>query len=166
MPYGAPFAAFAVFTLVTPGHGFVPWIYSLKTLVVGGVILLCARDFPPLQPRSTGLEVAAGLVVFVLWVLLEGSHPTLGTPRSVDPFARLSGATVWVWIAFRLLGTTVVVAVMEEIFWRGFLLRWIVHLDFRRVAIGTFTWPSFLATSALFAAEHDRWLVGMMASVA
>ena len=32
--------------------------------------------------------------------------------------------------------------------------------------MGLFTWPSFLVTSALFAVEHDRWLVGLMAGVA
>jgi CAAX prenyl protease-like protein len=166
LPYVAPFAVFAVLTMVQPSHGFVAWLYPLKTLVVGGVVLVCARDFPPLQPRSTGLALAVGAVVFVVWVLPEGLYPTLGTPSAVDPFAHLSGPAAWTWIVFRILGASVVVAVMEEIFWRGFLLRWIVHLDFRRVAVGTFTWPSFLVTSALFAVEHDRWLVGLMAGVA
>jgi len=64
------------------------------------------------------------------------------------------------------VGASVVVAVMEEVFWRGFLLRWIVNQDFRKVPIGAFTWPSFLVTSALFAVEHPRWLVGLMAGVA
>lgn len=166
LPYVAPFAVFALLTVVEPGHGFLPWLYPLKTITVGGVILLFARDFPPLQPRSTLLALGVGLVVFVVWVLPEGLYPTLTTSPGIDPFEHLSGPAVWTWIAFRVLGATVVVAVMEEVFWRGFLLRWIVHQDFRRVAMGTFTWPSFLITSALFAVEHERWLVGLAAGVA
>ena len=32
--------------------------------------------------------------------------------------------------------------------------------------MGTFTWASFLTTSALFAVEHDRWLAGLIAGLA
>jgi CAAX protease family protein len=166
LPYAAPFALFMVLTMPEPRVGFVPWLYPLKTLVVGGSLLLFSRYLPDLRPRSTAFAAAVGVVMFVLWVLPEGHYPTIGTPRSVDPFDHVSGAAAWAWIAFRLLGATVVVAVMEELFWRGFILRWIVDQDFERVAIGTFTWPSFVVTSALFAVEHDRWLVGLAAGVA
>ena len=166
IPYVLPFALFMLFIAVQPSEGFIPWLYPLKTLVVGGAILFVAPGFPPLTPRSTPLAVGAGIAVFVLWVLPEGLYPILGTPAGVNPFDHLSGARAWTWIGFRLLGASVVVAVMEEVFWRGFILRWIIRQDFRKVAIGAFTWPSFLVTSALFAVEHDRWLVGLVAGVA
>ena len=59
----------------------------------------------------------------------------------------------------------VVVAVMEEVFWRGFLLRWIIKQDFLNVSFGTFTWVSFAVTSILFAVEHNRWFAGLLAGV-
>ena len=166
VPYAAPFALFMVFTVVQPSEGFIPWLYPLKTVAVGAAILVFARRLPTLAPSSTALAAVAGVVVFGLWILPEGLYPTLGTPRAVNPFDHLSGATAWTWIGFRLLGASVVVAVMEEVFWRGFLLRWIIDQDFQKVAMGVFTWPSFLITSALFAVEHDRWLVGLVAGVA
>ncbi len=58
-----------------------------------------------------------------------------------------------------------VVAITEELFWRGFLIRWIIKPDFRSVPIGMFTWPSFVITSLLFATEHNRWLVGLIAGI-
>ena len=73
---------------------------------------------------------------------------------------------MYAWIGFRILGAGVVVAVMEELFWRGWILRWIVHPDWQEVPMGTFTWTSFLATTALFALEHHQWLVGLMAGAA
>jgi CAAX prenyl protease-like protein len=166
LPYVAPFALFILLTAVEPSTRFVPWLYPLKTLAVGALILLCARDFPPLDRRSTGLALVVGVAVFVLWVLPEGLVPTIGTPVAVNPFEELAQPMAWTWIAFRIVGAAVVVAVMEEIFWRGFILRWLVNPDFRGVPIGTFTWSSFLITSALFAVEHDRWLVGLVAGVA
>jgi hypothetical protein len=166
LPYVAPFALFIAFTAVQPSEGFVPWLYPLKTVTVGVLLILGVRGLPPLEPRSTGLAVGVGAVVFALWVLPEGLYPVLSAPRAVDPFEHLPHPQAWAWVGVRIVGASVVVAVMEEMFWRGFLLRWIVEPDFRRVPIGTFTWPSFLAVSVLFAVEHERWLVGLLAGVA
>jgi CAAX prenyl protease-like protein len=43
---------------------------------------------------------------------------------------------------------------MEELFWRGFLMRWLIREDFTAVPIGTYQPFSFYATTALFAMEH------------
>ena len=40
----------------------------------------------------------------------------------------------------------IVVPLLEEIFWRGFLLRYLIHQDFMRVPFGTFRWGSFSAS--------------------
>jgi len=154
-----------LFTVIQPSDTFWPWLYPLKTVSVGIALLLLVRWYPRLNVRSTGLAVVVGVVVLVLWVLPEGFYPLLSTPSPVDPFEKLVVPWVYLWIAFRVFGASVVVPIMEELFWRGFLIRWLVKENFQKVAIGTFTWPSFLITSALFASEHNRWLVGLMAGV-
>lgn len=166
IPYVGPFALFMALTVAQPGEGFVPWLYPLKTLLVGASLLLLMKGFPPLNVRATGLAVAVGVAVFVLWVLPEGMYPLLGAPAVINPFDHLNAPWVYVWIGFRILGAGVVVAVMEELFWRGWVLRWIVHPNWQKVPMGTFTWPSFLLTSVLFAVEHHQWLVGLLAGVA
>jgi hypothetical protein len=108
---------------------------------------------------------AAGIVVLVLWILPEGLYPLLGARAPFDPFRALPRGQAFVWIGVRLLGAAVVVPFVEEFFWRGFLIRWLVRSDFRTVPLGTFTWYSFLATVLLFAVEHDRWLAGLIAGV-
>ena len=55
-----------------------------------------------------------------------------------------------------------VVPLMEELFWRGFLIRWLINEDFKRVPIGAFTWSSFFITTVLFGAEHHEWLAGVI----
>ncbi len=102
----------------------------------------------------------------MIWILPEGLYPYFGTPETFDPFASIAVPWVYGWIAFRLVGATVVVPIMEEFFWRGFLIRWIINNDFRKVPIGAVSWPSFLLTTILFASEHNRWLVGLVAGVA
>ncbi len=153
------------FTVIQPSDTFWPWLYPMKTVAVGIALLLLVRWFPKLEVRSTWFAGGVGVVVFVLWVLPEGFYPLLSTPSPVDPFEKLVVPWVYLWLAFRVFGASVVVPIMEELFWRGFLIRWLVKENFQKVAIGTFTWPSFLITSALFASEHNRWLVGLMAGV-
>jgi CAAX prenyl protease-like protein len=58
------------------------------------------------------------------------------------------------------------VPVMEELFWRSFLIRYVIASDFEKVPIGKFTWSSFLITSILFGSEHHFFLAGVMAGVA
>lgn len=43
---------------------------------------------------------------------------------------------------------------MEELFWRGFLMRWLIKEDFTAVPIGAYQPFSFWVTTAFFAAVH------------
>ena len=68
----------------------------------------------------------------------------------------------WAYTLVRLAGSALVIAVIEEFFWRGFLYRWIQNADFLKVDPGRLAWPAFLGTAALFAAEHTEWLAGLV----
>ncbi|BCO11434.1 Abortive infection protein [Citrifermentans bremense] len=54
---------------------------------------------------------------------------------------------------------------MEEIFWRSFLLRYLVDTDFESIPIGSFTWSSFIISTVLFGLEHHFFVAGMIAGV-
>jgi CAAX prenyl protease-like protein len=54
---------------------------------------------------------------------------------------------------------------MEELFWRSFLLRYLINPDFKKVPIGTFSLFSFVSTVVLFGLEHHRWLPGIIAGI-
>jgi CAAX prenyl protease-like protein len=73
---------------------------------------------------------------------------------------------MWALALGRLAGLALVVPVMEEIFWRSFLLRWIERHDFLKVAPQQVRWGALLITTALFALEHNRWLAGAIAGAA
>jgi len=167
IPYVIPFVLFVVLTEVqrlVPGGAV--WIYPTKAVLVVLALVALRRWLVPEGGASLPAAVGTGLVVLVLWILPEGLYPRLGAVAPFDPFQALPRGQAYLWIAVRLIGAAVIVPIVEEFFWRGFLIRWLVRADFRGVALGTFTWYSFLATSVLFAVEHDRWLVGLMAGVA
>ncbi len=69
------------------------------------------------------------------------------------------------WIGARLLGSSLVVPVMEELFWRSFLMRYLIKPDFRSVPMGAFTWLSFLGTAILFGLEHHQVVAGVFAGL-
>ena len=119
-----------------------------------------------LSPSRYLTAVAAGLRVLPAWILPEAFFPQLGAEAGFNPYSfGLPGAAVPALITVRLIGAVLVVPVMEEVFWRSFVLRYLVHPNFSKVPLGTFTWFSFIAVVVLFGVEHHRRLQGMFAGV-
>lgn len=148
------------------------WLYPIKTLVVAAALTWFWRQYdelqwPPKLPlRSLVLTIVVGALVYFAWVRMDWSWAIQGTPSSgYNPFA-VHSPTSYLLVAFRLCGAAIVVPVMEELFWRSFVLRYLISSRFETVPIGTVTPFSFVAVVALFGVEHDLWLAGMMAGAA
>ena len=147
------------------------YLYPVKALVVAGLLLAFWRQYHELRLRDladlkrTAGSILLGLLVFVLWINMDWNCATVGECKGYDPTL----TTGWVsplLIGFRLFGAVLVVPLMEELFWRSFLLRYLINSDFEGVAIGTFTWGSFIISAVLFGLEHNLLLAGIMAGVA
>jgi len=121
--------------------------------------------------------VLVGVGVFVLWVKLGDIMRAAGlgafgewrvSGRSWNPAAKFgAGSTAAIFFLFvRLVGSTLVVPPMEEVFFRSFLYRYIARPDFQSVAIGQFLWTPFVVTSLLFGFEHREWLAGIFCGFA
>jgi hypothetical protein len=65
----------------------------------------------------------------------------------------------WVFIAIRwIVGATILVAIMEELFWRDFVWRTILAPnDFKLAAIGEPDWKAFVGVALVFALVHGNW---------
>ncbi len=70
------------------------------------------------------------------------------------------------WILIRLAGSVVVVPLVEELAFRGYLQRRLIAADFEKVSGGPIS-PGChsCVTSAAFAALHSRWLAGGIAGI-
>jgi hypothetical protein len=65
------------------------------------------------------------------------------------------------------LNSVVTIPVLEELFWRGFLMRWLIDRDFRSVRLGAYSASAFWIVALLFASEHGSyWDVGLLAGLA
>ncbi|MGI3167798.1 exosortase E/protease, VPEID-CTERM system [Pseudooceanicola sp. C21-150M6] len=149
--------------------------------VYGGQVILCAGllwhfrgryDLPPLREwwghgsllqRLSPWLIGVGL--FVIWVALAPA--TTAEERAMPGIlAQWSPSVVLLWILFRLVGTAIVVPVIEELAFRGFLQRRAISADFTTVAQGRLT-PAAVAISAVvFGLLHASWFAGILAGVA
>jgi uncharacterized protein len=148
------------------------YLYPVKIVTVAALLVLCLRrcdelnfgDFRNLP--VTAASIVVGIVVFVLWINMEWTVGSTGAPPGYDPYLVQDSGNRSLLIAFRLFGASVVVPLMEELFWRSFLLRYVIKNDFTTVAVGTFTWGSFAAVALLFGMEHHYIFAGIMAGIA
>jgi uncharacterized protein len=185
MPRILPFALFMVFigleSLIrwlvgltsSPETNLSPvfvWLYPVRTAVVLGALVYLWPAYQELrEPMCVNtaealLVIVTGVLVYVAWVRMDWPWAMQGQPTGYNPFQAGAGVGI-VLVGIRLFGAAVVVPVMEELFWRSFLIRYLVTPAFTKVPLGTFTPLSFGATVVLFGLEHHLWLAGMMAGV-
>lgn len=164
-----------VFGVLTMGEAYVspewyPAVYIAKAVIVTTTLLVFRtplRDIK-LDPSVILPSILVGAVVFVAWVGLDRvvDYPRLGTRTGFDPNS-LHGSAWWpAFLAFRLYGLVLMVPVMEEIFWRSFLLRYLTRYDFQALPIGTFSALSLWVMVGASALAHPEWLAAVVASLA
>jgi hypothetical protein len=161
LPYVVPMAIYSAFLLVQTNANLL-WVYPAKVIAVAVALIYFRKEYEELRPGFSLLAVIVGLVAIAIWIGIDPYYPKHGSGAVFDPTILSSLAQRNMFLTFRVLGAVIVVPVMEELFWRAFLIRWLVKEDFKSVPVGTFTGLSFVVTVALFGAEHNEWLAGLV----
>jgi len=148
------------------------WLYALRIFIV--VILLgwFWREYVELN-KAVSITISAyfisilvGIAVFLLWILPYPAWALTADTVSFIPTNKDGGGLDFTLIIIRLSGAALVVPIMEELFWRSFLMRWLQNQNFLQVnpaSVGKF---AFIATAVLFAIEHHLWFAGLLAGLA
>ena len=143
------------------------WIYPIQTAICAAS-LICfwkSYDFSGTTASKLLLGVAVGLVVFGLWVspqeLLHGAVRTQGFDPGVLP-----DLAPWM-LAARFIRLVIVVPLVEEIFWRGFLLRYLAREDFTSLPFGMCSRFSFWAVVVAFTLVHSQedWPAALLTGI-
>ncbi|HSW65159.1 MAG TPA: CAAX prenyl protease-related protein [Dissulfurispiraceae bacterium] len=148
------------------------FLYPAKICAVGAALWHYRQSYVELAWKDLAhagnlvFSILIGAVVFLLWIQMTWPFAIFGTLTGYDPTGIQDGAARMAIIASRLFGAAVIVPIMEELFWRSFVIRYIMNPDFLRIPIGAFSWVSFALVSVLFGLEHNLWLAGIMAGVA
>jgi CAAX prenyl protease-like protein len=173
VPWIGPFAVFMLLLAVAPSLPFgQPWESLVRVGVLGLVIVVLSGSLlTTFRVRHAAASIALGLAVCALWVapdlLVPGwrSHwlfqnSVTGTIKTSIAPAELANPLV---LVLRIARAAILVPILEELFWRGWLPRWIVNNDWQQVPLGRYTTLAFVATAVLFASEHGPfWEVGLL----
>jgi hypothetical protein len=157
--------------IITLGETTLYCLYPVKTIVVASLLYRYRREYRELSFNDlTNLPVTLavcgmGLLVFFLWIRMDWTLGVSGSPQGFNPMHLPGGWIRIVMTTFRVGGAVLVVPLMEELFWRSFLIRYLIDSDFEKVPLGAFTWASFFLTVVLFGFEHNYILAGMMAGI-
>jgi membrane protease YdiL (CAAX protease family) len=167
------------------------WIYLAKTVAAIAVLLVVFRHIEELKWRFSWEAIVAGVAVFALWVGLDGRYPPLDAlyANHLCPLlqkiglakeCKVSISSSWnpneafgagsllavIFIGVRIVGSTLVVPMLEEIFFRSFVYRYLASKDWLAVSLGKFQLMPFVVTSLIFGLEHREWLAGILCGFA
>lgn len=172
----APFAAYVVFMVIEDAllkFGWeandLRWLYAVKITVVVGLLWAMRSAYSELRwPnaagfRTWGAAIIAGIVVFVAWINMTADWMVMGESVGFDP--RNDDEVDWIFVAVRIAGAALVVPIMEELFWRSFLMRWIQHPNFLSVDPAQVGIKALAIAALLFAIAHSLWFAGLFAGI-
>lgn len=161
--YVAPLVACIGVALVTGlfAGGLDRW-YGARIGAALVALLLVRRVLPRLGPSGLALPVLAGAAVGVLWIWLARGEAS----RASEGLSLLAPGERALWIAVRVMGSCLIIPLIEELAFRGFLLSWIQAPDFERVDPRAWSVSAVLLSSLAFGALHQQWVAGTIAGVA
>lgn len=152
------------------------WMYPIQTILVLGTLIFFWRHYDLKWDRKVLFGALMGVVGIAFWLLpttlydLAGySEDSVGwlehlgvMPRheGFDPAVLSDPLGSWAVYAsgiLRFFRAVVIVALVEEIFWRGFLMRFILNPDgnYWKIPFGKAHWKSYLIVTGAFMLIHQ-----------
>lgn len=177
LPYVGPFAVLLVL-LVVARYAALPSLALQGGIVAVMLVLIAvlarrAPDFRSMRLRNWAGAVLLGVAVFAVWVLPDRLFPgyrhssifenlLTGSAQGTGEFQSQGKAVLWL----RAFRAAAIVPLVEELFWRAWMMRWLISPEFLKVPLGAWSASAFWIVAALFAAEHGAyWDVGLAAGV-
>lgn len=132
------------------------WIYPLQTLLCAGLLVYFRHDYEFHSLRRPIFTIAVALLAFGFWIAPQQFFHfpprllgfNLNAPAGSPGF-------YWCTLLLRFVRLVLVAPLVEEIFWRGFLLRYLIAERFETVPFGAFSWLSFSVVTLGFCFSHS-----------
>ena len=174
-----PFILFLILTTCQGRFGIAShfWFYAVKTLIGIALIAWMWSQVQEMRWRMSWEACGVGLACFLIWVGLDGVIPRLGAllgdaaeekPWQWNPFEFFTDhpALAWTFVGIRIIGSTLIVPPLEEVFYRSAVYRYWVAPNIESVPLNRFHFKAFFATSILFGVVHQEWLAGIFCGAA
>lgn len=139
--------------------------YPLR-LAGGAVALwLYRRSYRDLNWTFSWRAPLAGGLVFCIWIV-AASKAAPGVAHEPDGLEALPTAMRDLWILCRILSACMVIPIVEELAYRGYLMRRVASADFVSVACRDVRWLALIVSAVAFGAAHGSlWLPGIVAGL-
>ncbi|CAN5122129.1 CAAX prenyl protease-related protein [soil metagenome] len=165
------------------------WLYPLQSILCLCILAFFWRRYQFRPFRGFGWALVLGALTIAVWILPSLAYGWLDIDEP-------EGATWWRWIGvaarrdgfdptlfdghpapyyastvfLRFVRMVVVVPLVEEIFWRGFLMRYLVDTDrpFWKIPFGTYAFRAVAITTGVFMLAHAPvdWLGALVFGLA
>lgn len=173
--YVIPFVLFILFLFPSDAAALdQTWGPPLRVLILGTVCVLCWPADLGVKTSVPVQSVLIGVAVFLVWIapdllfknyreLPPFNNSVIGHVHSSMPAQSLTQPWALFWRSARAV---LIVPIVEELFWRAWMMRWLINSDFQRVPLGTYRRGAFLIVAVIFAAEHGPyWDVGLLTGI-
>ena len=140
------------FWFQTPEH----WLFPAQTICCAALLFWYWREYELHRLARVFFTLAIGVLVCVIWISPQAFFGVAARTDGFNPDIFAEGsAAYWGAIGMRFLRLVIIVPLVEEIFWRGFLLRYLINEKFSDVPFGAFSWLSFGAVTVGFTLAHS-----------
>jgi len=153
-----------------------PLIHTFKLVATLGTMVLVLPGYRTFPLRVSPLALLVGLVGGVVWIWLSRLHLEaklveavgldgilkLGQRSAFDPWNWLSGSWAYGFLAIRFVGLVLIVPVMEEFFLRGFLMRYVMAMEWWRLPFGTANRTALVVGTAIPVLSHPEILAALV----
>lgn len=181
LPYLLPFFGFIL--VMVPGSfgtlfgidfstlwfNYLPLVYFTKTLLAAILLIALWKYYTPIrwQLSHIPLSLLIGLLGTALWIASTYATQFLGLSQPPAPATLYNPDRMlpiewqrWLFLFIRVAGPALVVPIMEELFFRDFLMRALIAgVHFDDIPVGTFSWLPLLVMSAAFAFNHGMMML-------
>jgi len=150
------------------------WGYPLQVVVCLGLIWFWRKHYPVFSRSGMGWGIGMGILGIVIWLIPPVWHHFTGWGDAVpwlsklgfqdrlegfDPEVFREDFPGWVTggvVLTRFLRLVLIVSLVEEVFWRGFLMRWISDTsgDWSTFSLKKCSLRSLWLTAGAFALAH------------
>ena len=138
-----------------------PWIYAVRVAVTAALVAAAWPAIGSWLGRPTWWPPLLGLALAVPWVVLAAAQREAGWSGGLhersgfNPWEQFGdGPAAWAYLAVRGLGLVAIGPLVEELFLRGFFLRFIERERFWEVPFGLLTPVAAAACVVYAAATH------------
>jgi CAAX prenyl protease-like protein len=145
------------------------WFYFAKTLVGVWLIFEMRPHVSEMRWAISWEAIAIGVLIFVLWVGLDGHYPKFSKTGATGNPATVFGANsglFWFFNIVHIVGMTIIVPPIEEVFYRSFIYRYIASTNFLAVPFSRFLPLPFFITAGIFGLGHNEWFPGILCGMA